>query len=44
VAVRGERSAAGILAPEVLQILREYYASVPEDEKVEVKLTGHSAR
>jgi sulfate adenylyltransferase len=30
--------------PEVLEILREYYASVPEDEKVEVKLTGHSAR
>ena len=30
--------------PEVLAILREYYASVPEDEKVEVKLTGHSAR
>jgi len=30
--------------PEVLAILREYYASVPDDEKVEVKLTGHSAR
>ena len=30
--------------PEVLEILREYYASVPDDEKVEVKLTGHSAR
>ena len=28
----------------VLEILREYYASVPEDEKVEVKLAGHSAR
>ena len=30
--------------PEVLEILREYYASVPEEEKVEVKLAGHSAR
>jgi len=30
--------------PEVLEILREYYASVPDDEKVEVKLAGHSAR
>ncbi|MFL6652373.1 MAG: sulfate adenylyltransferase [Sulfurifustaceae bacterium] len=30
--------------PEVLAILREYYASLAEHEKVEVKLTGHSAR
>ena len=30
--------------PEVLDILREYYASLPDDEKVEVKLAGHSAR
>jgi sulfate adenylyltransferase len=30
--------------PEVLEILRDYYASVPDDERVEVKLTGHSAR
>ncbi|MDK2124183.1 sulfate adenylyltransferase [Parachitinimonas caeni] len=30
--------------PEVLQILREYYASLEEHEKVEVKLSGHSAR
>jgi sulfate adenylyltransferase len=30
--------------PEVLAILREYYASLAADEKVEVKLTGHSAR
>jgi sulfate adenylyltransferase len=29
---------------EVLKILRDYYASLAEDEKVEVKLTGHSAR
>ncbi len=30
--------------PEVLSILREYYASLQSHEKVEVKLTGHSAR
>ncbi len=30
--------------PEVLTILREYYASLKADEKVEIKLTGHSAR
>jgi sulfate adenylyltransferase len=30
--------------PEVLEILRIYYASLYEDEKVEVKLAGHSAR
>ncbi len=30
--------------PEVLEILREYYASLKDDEKVEVKLTGHSAK
>jgi sulfate adenylyltransferase len=30
--------------PEVLQILRAYYAGLAEDEKVEVKLAGHSAR
>ena len=30
--------------PEVLAILREYYAGLEENEKVEVKLTGHSAR
>src|SRR6185312_4310959 len=30
--------------PEVLQILSEYYASLGESEKVEVKLEGHSAR
>jgi hypothetical protein len=28
----------------VLSILREYYASLDESEKVEVKLSGHSAR
>ncbi len=30
--------------PEVLAILRAYYASIEENEKVEVKLSGHSAR
>jgi sulfate adenylyltransferase len=30
--------------PEVLAILREYYAGLEESEKVEVKLSGHSAR
>lgn len=30
--------------PEVLEILREYYAGLAAGEKVEVKLSGHSAR
>jgi len=30
--------------PEVLEILREYYAGLDASEKVEVKLAGHSAR
>jgi len=30
--------------PEVLEILREYYAGLADNEKVEVKMTGHSAR
>ncbi len=30
--------------PEVLQILRDYYASLPEDQRVPVELKGHSAR
>src|SRR3569623_1610336 len=30
--------------PEVLAILREYYANLADHEKVEVKLSGHSAR
>jgi len=30
--------------PEVLQVLRNYYGSLAEHEKVEVKLSGHSAR
>ena len=30
--------------PEVLAILREYYAGLAAHEKVEVKLAGHSGR
>jgi sulfate adenylyltransferase len=30
--------------PEVLEILRAYYAGLAENEKVEVKLSGHSGR
>ena len=30
--------------PEVLEILRAYYAGLEENEKVEVKLSGHSGR
>jgi sulfate adenylyltransferase len=30
--------------PEVLEILRAYYAGLKDDEKVDVKMSGHSAR
>jgi sulfate adenylyltransferase len=30
--------------PEVLEVLRDYYARLKEHEKVEVRLAGHSAR
>ena len=30
--------------PEVLEVLRAYYAGLADDEKVEVKLSGHSGR
>ncbi|MEO6974465.1 MAG: sulfate adenylyltransferase [Gallionella sp.] len=30
--------------PEVLEVLRAYYAGIEESDKVEVKLSGHSAR
>lgn len=30
--------------PEVLKILRKYYAGIKDEDKVEVKLTGHSAK
>ncbi|MFQ5468909.1 MAG: sulfate adenylyltransferase [Gammaproteobacteria bacterium] len=40
----GEEVPPEFSRPEVLDILREYYASIDEADKVEVKLTGHSAR
>ncbi len=40
----GDAVPAEFSRPEVLEILREYYASIDENDKVEVKLTGHSAR
>lgn len=40
----GDPVPAEFSRPEVLEILREYYAGLAADEKVEVKLTGHSAR
>jgi sulfate adenylyltransferase len=40
----GSPVAAEFSRPEVLEILRTYYASLEENEKVEVKLSGHSAR
>jgi sulfate adenylyltransferase len=30
--------------PEVLEVLRDYYANLKDDERVEIKLSGHSAR
>jgi sulfate adenylyltransferase len=40
----GEAVPAEFSRPEVLEILREYYAGLEAHERVEVKLTGHSAR
>jgi sulfate adenylyltransferase len=40
----GDEVPAEFSRPEVLAILREYYASLEAHEKVEVKLAGHSAR
>jgi sulfate adenylyltransferase len=40
----GAQVPAEFSRPEVLQILREYYATIDEANRVEVKLTGHSAR
>ena len=40
----GDEVPAEFSRPEVLKILREYYASIAEEDKVEVKLSGHSAR
>jgi sulfate adenylyltransferase len=40
----GSEVPAEFSRPEVLEILREYYAGLEQHEKIEVKLTGHSAR
>jgi sulfate adenylyltransferase len=40
----GSQVPAEFSRPEVLEILREYYAGLAAGEKVEVKLVGHSAR
>ncbi len=40
----GDEVPAEFSRPEVLKILREYYASIKEEDKVEVTLSGHSAR
>jgi len=40
----GEEVSTKFSRPEVLAILRKYYAGLKDDEKVEVKLSGHSAR
>ncbi len=40
----GDEVPANFSRPEVLEILRHYYGSLKDDEKVEVKLSGHSAR
>ncbi|HHH47306.1 MAG TPA: sulfate adenylyltransferase [Gammaproteobacteria bacterium] len=40
----GEEVSTKFSRPEVLAILRKYYASLKDDEKVEVKLSGHSAK
>lgn len=40
----GEAVSEKFSRPEVLAILREYYASLSDDDNVEVTLSGHSAR
>ena len=40
----GDEVPAEFSRPEVLKILREYYATIDAADRVEVKLTGHSAR
>jgi sulfate adenylyltransferase len=40
----GEQVPAEFSRPEVLKILGDYYAGLKDEEKVEVKLVGHSAR
>jgi sulfate adenylyltransferase len=40
----GEEVSSKFSRPEVLEILRAYYGSIKEEDKVEVKLSGHSAK
>lgn len=40
----GDDVPAEFSRPEVLKILRAYYSTIAEEDKVEVKLSGHSAR
>ncbi len=40
----GEEVSDKFSRPEVLEILREYYASIKEEDKVEIKMSGHSAK
>ena len=40
----GSEVPAEFSRPEVLEVLRKYYAALDASQKVEVKLTGHSAR
>jgi len=40
----GEEVSSKFSRPEVLTILRAYYAGLKADEKVEIKMAGHSAR
>ena len=40
----GDPVPAEFSRPEVLEVLRTYYATIKDEDKVEVKLSGHSAR
>jgi sulfate adenylyltransferase len=40
----GEDVSDKVSRPEVLTILRAYYGSLKDDEKVEIKMSGHSAK
>ena len=40
----GDPVPAEFSRPEVLEVLRQYYGSLKQEERVEVKLAGHSAR
>jgi sulfate adenylyltransferase len=40
----GEEVSSKFSRPEVLEILRAYYGSIKDEDKVEIKLSGHSAK